>query len=141
MKTKANTTIRGILTAAALLLGAFLWTSAAEPKPAKEEQGKLYHVGLVWLKEPGNTEQRKKIIEAAHSFAKEIPEVESLSVGQTLPQTSSYVDASFDVCFVMRLSDKEAMDRYGANPVHQQAARDLFLPLSKKILFYDFIAE
>ena len=86
-------------------------------------------------------ETRKKIIEAAHSFVKEIPEVESLSVGQTLPQTSSYVDASFDVCFVMRLSDKAAMDRYGANPVHQQAAREFFLPLSKRILFYDFIAE
>ena len=139
MKANAKTATRVILVAATILFGAFLWTSAAEPKPAKE--GKLYHVGLVWLKDPGNAEQRKKIIEAAHSFATEIPEVESLSVGQTLPQTSSYVDASFDVCFVMRLQDKAAMDRYGANPVHQQAAREIFLPLSKRILFYDFIAE
>jgi hypothetical protein len=139
MKANASTTSRVILAAATILLGAFLWISAAEPKPAKE--GKLYHVGLVWLKEPGNAEQRKKIIEAAHTFAKEIPEVEFLSVGQTLPQTSSYVDASFDVCFVMRLQDKPAMDRYGANPVHQQAAREIFLPLSSKILFYDFISE
>jgi hypothetical protein len=139
MKANATTTTRMIFGAATILLGAFIWTSSAEPKPAKE--GKLYHVGLVWLKEPGNAEQRKKIIEAAHAFAKEIPEVESLSVGQTLPQTSSYVDASFDVCLVMRFQDKSAMDRYGANPVHQQAAREVFLPLSNKILFYDFIAE
>jgi hypothetical protein len=139
MKTNAKAATRVILGMATILLGTFIWTSAAGPKPAKE--GKLYHVGLVWLKEPGNAEQRKKIIEAAHSFAKEIPEVESLSVGQTLPETSSYVDASFDVCFVMRLSDKAAMDRYGAHPVHQKAARELFLPLSSKILFYDFIAE
>ncbi len=139
MKAHANTTRRVVLTACTILLGAFLWTSAAEPKPA--QAGKLYHVGLVWLKEPGNAEQRKKIIEAAHAFAKEIPEVESLSVGQTLPSTSSYVDASFDVCFVLRLHDKAAMDRYGANPVHQKAAQELFLPLSEKILFYDFIAE
>jgi hypothetical protein len=139
MKASAKTTTRVILTAATILLGTFIWTSAAEPKPDKE--GKLYHVGLVWLKDPGNAEQRKKIIEAAHSFAKEIPEVESLSVGQTLPQTSSYADGSFDVCFVMRLQDKAAMDRYGANPVHQQAAREIFLPLSTRILFYDFIAE
>jgi len=140
MKANANSITRAILATATILLGAFIWTSAAEPpKPAKE--GKLYHVGLVWLKEPGNAEQRQKIIAAAHSFAKEIPEVESLSVGQTLPQTSSYADASFDVCFIMRLQDKAAMDRYGANSAHQQAAREIFLPLSSKILFYDFISE
>ena len=139
MKANAKTATWVILTAATILLGTLLWTSADEIKPANES--KLYHVGLVWLKEPGNAEQRKKIIEAAHSFAKEIPEVESVSVGQALPQTSPYVDASFDVCFVMRLQDKPAMDRYGANPVHQQAAREIFLPLSSKILFYDYIAE
>ena len=139
MKANTKTTTGVILTATTILLGAFFWTDAAEPKPV--QQGKLHHVGLVWLKEPGNAGQRKKIIEAAHAFAKEIPEVESLSVGQTLPQTSSYVDASFDVCLVMRFQDKAAMDRYGANPVHQQAAREIFLPLSSKILFYDFIAE
>lgn len=139
MKTSAYTTPRLILTAATILLGAFIWASADQAKPASE--GKLYHVGLVWLKESGNAEQRKKIIEAAHAFAEEIPEVEFLSVGQTLPQTSPYIDASFDVCFVMRLQDKAAMDRYGAHPVHQKAAQEVFLPLSKKIIFYDFIAE
>ena len=139
MKANAQTAVRRYLAAATILLGAFIWTSAAEPKPGKE--GRLYHVGLVWLKDPGNAEQRMKIIEAAHSFAKEIPEVESVSVGQTLPLTSSYADASFDVCLVMRLQDKVAMDRYGAHPVHRRAAREIFLPLSKKILFYDFISE
>jgi hypothetical protein len=139
MRTSAKNITRVSLTAALLLLGAFIWASAAQPKPAKD--GKLYHVGLVWLKDPGNAEQRKKIIEAAHAFAKQIPEVESLSVGQTLPQTSSYTDASFDVCFVMQLKDKAAMDRYGAHPVHQKAAQEVFLPFSKKITFYDFISE
>lgn len=128
-----------ILTTAGLLLGALLWASADPPPSAKES--KLHHIGLVWLKEPGNAEHRRKIIEAAHAFAREIPEVESLSVGQTLPSTSSYVDASFDICFVMKLKDKAAMDRYGAHPVHQKAAQEVFLPLSKKIMFYDFIAE
>jgi hypothetical protein len=103
--------------------------------------GKLYHVGLVWLKEPGDAEQREKLIAAAHSFAREIPEVQFLSVGQTPPKTSSWADASFDICFVMRLEDKAAMDHYAKNPVHQKAAQELFLPLSQKILFYDFPSE
>ncbi len=130
---------RLVLTAIALALAAFLSGCATAPKPAKA--GKLYHVGLVWLKEPGNAEHRQKIIEAAHSFAREIPEVQFLSVGQTLPKVSSWHDDSFDVCFVMRLEDKAAMDRYAKNPVHQKAAQEVFLPLSQKILFYDFTSE
>ena len=122
-----------------LAIAIFLSGCATAPKQAKA--GKLYHVGLVWLKEPGNAKHREKIIAAAHSFAREIPEVQFLSVGQTLPKTSSWADASFDICFVMRLEDKAAMDRYAKNPVHQKAAQEVFLPLSQKIMFYDFTSE
>jgi stress responsive alpha/beta barrel protein len=58
-----------------------------------------------------------------------------------LPKTSSWADASFDLCFVMRLENKAALDRYAKNPVHLKAARDVFFPLSQKILFYDFTSE
>src|SRR2546426_5687499 len=100
---------RPVFMAIALAIAAFLSGCATAPKAAKA--GKLYHVGLVWLKEPGNAEHRQKIIAAAPSFAREIPEVQFLSVGQTLPKTSSWADASFDICFVMRLEDKPAMDQ------------------------------
>jgi hypothetical protein len=130
---------RLVLIATALALASVLNGCASAPKPAKA--GKLYHVGLVWLKEPGNAEHREMIIAAAHSFAREIPEVQFLSVGQTLPKTSSWADASFDICFVMRLEDKAAMDRYGKHPVHEKAAKEIFLPLSQRILFYDYTSE
>ena len=130
---------RLVLMAAALAIAVFLSGCATAPKPAKA--AKLYHVGLVGLKEPGNAEHRQKIIAVAHSFAREIPEVQFLSVGQTLPKVSSWHDASFDICFVMRLEDKAAMDRYAKHPVHEKAAREVFLPLSQKILFYDFTSE
>ncbi len=123
----------------ALIVALFFIGCATAPKQATA--GKFYHVGLVWLKEPGNAEHRQKIVEAAHSFAREIPEVQFLSVGQTLPKTSQLVDASFDICLVMRLGDKAALDRYGKHPVHQKAAQEVFLPLSQKILFYDFTSE
>ena len=96
---------------------------------------------MVWLKDPGNAEHRQKIIAAAHSFAREIPEVKFLSVGQSLPKGSEFADASFDICFVMRLEDKAALDRYSKSPIHAKAAQEVFLPLSSKFLFYDFISE
>src|SRR5205809_2559066 len=139
LRVSESISTRLVYIAAALAIAVFLSGCATAPKPTKA--GKLYHVGLVWLKEPGNAEHREKIIAAAHSFAREIPEVQFLSVGRTLPKTSSWADASFDICFVMRLEDKAAMDRYAKNPVHQKAAQEVFLPLSQKILFYDFTSE
>ena len=129
-----------ITSVAVALLAAFFFTGCATTT-RHAEAGKLYHVGLVWLKEPGNAEHRKRIIEAAHTFAREIPEVQFLSVGQTLPSASPFIDASFDVCFVMRLEDKAALDRYSQHPTHEKAAKEVFLPLSQKFLFYDFISE
>ena len=41
----------------------------------------------------------------------------------------------------MQFADKAAMERYNKHPVHQKAAQEAFLPLSKKIVFYDFISE
>ena len=128
-----------MVTTIILGLTVFLPACATAPKSAKS--GKIYHIGLVWLKESGNAEQRQKIIAAAHAFAREIPELEFLSAGQPLPSHSQYVDDSFDVCLVMQFADKAAMERYNNHPVHQQAAHETFLPLSRKILFYDFVSE
>ena len=131
--------IRVATIAVALVAAVFFTGCATASKQATA--GKFYHVGLVWLKEPGNAEHRQKIIAAAHSFAREIPEVEFLSVGRTLPKMSQLTDASFDICFVMRLEDKAALDSYGKHPVHQKAAQEVFLPFSQKTLFYDFTSE
>ena len=72
---------------------------------------------------------------------REIPDVRALAVGQAQPSTSKLVDSTFDVCFTMQFDDQAALDRYRENPVHQKAAEEAFLPLSQKILFYDFITE
>lgn len=138
MKKQHTLSRLGILT---LTLAALWFSSGCATAPKPVAAGKIFHVGLVWLKEPGNATQRQQIIAAAHAFAREIPEVQFLSVGQSPPSPSPYVDDSFDVCVVMQFADKAAMERYNQHPVHQKAAHEAFLPLSKKILFYDFISE
>ena len=50
------------------------------------------------------------------------------------------IDASFDICFVMRLETRRHWIAMEA-PVHQKAAQEVFLPLSQKILFYDFTSN
>jgi hypothetical protein len=124
-----------------LALSLALFVSGCATTPNSVETGKINHIGFVWLKEPGNAEHRQQIIAAAHSFAREIPEVKFLSVGSTLPKASPYVDASFDICLAMQFDDRAAMERYNQHPVHQKAAQEVFFPLAQKFLFYDFVSE
>ena len=128
-----------VLTAIAITLTTLILGCATAPKTG--QTGKLNHVGLVWLKEPGNVAQRQQLIDAAHRFAREIPEVRLLSVGEAAPKGGPLHDSTFDVCLTMQFDDQAALDRYAKNPVHQKEAQEAFLPLAQKILFYDFISK
>jgi hypothetical protein len=111
----------------------------SDPGPAPK--GKIHHTGYIWLKEPGNKEHQQRIIDAAHRFAAQIPEVKGLSVGKSVPKGSPLMDTTFDISLTMHFDDQAAMERYNKHPVHEKAAKEDFLPLSAKILFYDFVSE
>ena len=111
------------------------------PEAARSFLPEQPNSGIVWLAEPGNEADRQRLIDAAHTLQQEIPEVRRLSVGVALPHESPLVDSSFDLCFVMEFDDRAAMDRYAEHPAHTKAAQEAFLPLARKLLFYDFVGE
>jgi hypothetical protein len=129
---------------AALALGGCAAPGSTLTKTAESRvvaSGRFCHIGLVWLKEQGDIAQQRRIIDAAHAFGAEIPEVRRISAGRAPRAQSTYVDDSFDICLVMEFDNRAALERYSRHPVHAKAAQEAFLPLSKKILFYDFITE
>lgn len=134
-----NSTTAGLALLTFLLAPLVSCASLAPEKLGKT--GKVNHIGLIWLKRPGNAADRQALIDAAHRFAREIPEVQALTVGTSLPAGSPLVDGSFDVCLTMQFDDVAAMERYNQHPVHAQAAQEVFLPLASKLLFYDFVSE
>jgi hypothetical protein len=97
----------------------------------------LHHVVLCWLKEPGNVEQRKQIVEVSKSF-REIPGVLDVRVGQVVASDRGIVDDSYDVAILVVVPDRKRLDEYLAHPVHQKAKNDILVPLVDKILVYDF---
>lgn len=104
-------------------------------------KGSIHQVGLVWLKDAGSAADAEKIIAAVHSFARDIPEVQSAAVGRPHAPGGSFSDSSYDVCFTLVFQDEAARLRYNTHPVHEKAAREVFLPLSRKFLFYRFAGE
>ena len=101
----------------------------------------ITHVVLCWLKEPGNEQARRRIIEASHTFAT-IPGVRSVSAGTPLPETAArpIVDASCVVMGVMTFDSVEALQAYDSHPVHRNAVEQLLRPLADRIRVYDSIS-
>jgi len=123
------------------LLTALLGSACFHLKSGDPPQNKIHQVGVVWLKQEGDTDARQKVINAVHEFGRLIPEVESAFVGASDGPSNGYTDASYDVCFTLTFADEAARQRYNKHPVHLKAANEIFLPLSKKLVFYRFTSR
>ena len=97
----------------------------------------VHHVVLCWLKEPGNAAQREKIITASRSF-REIPGLVEIHAGQPVPSERASVDDTFDIAITMLFASREDMDAYLAHPMHREALKNILLPLTEKVIIYDF---
>ena len=97
----------------------------------------LTHIVLCWLKDPGNLEHRKKIIEITDSF-NEIPSVINARAGNPIMSERSIVDDSFDVGIIIEVEDEEGLQEYLDHPIHQKAKKEILLPTVERILVYDF---
>jgi hypothetical protein len=109
-------------------------TSIAPPAPA----GTVDHIVLVWLKRPGNDQDRKALREAADRL-RSIPGIVFLDHGTPLASDGPVVDDSFDVGFVMRFKSKEALNTYEPHPDHMREVKNVIKPLSRKVVVYDII--
>jgi len=116
--------------------GCFSFKPDSRLREETESTKRIHHFVLCWLKEPGNLEHRKQIIEASKAF-RGIPGVLEIRVGVAVPSDRSIVDDSFDVGILVVVRDKESLSSYLEHPLHQKAKKDTLLPLVDKILVYD----
>jgi Stress responsive A/B Barrel Domain len=95
--------------------------------PAYAAADAIEHIVIVWLREPGNTEQRARIISESQ-ILRQIPGVTGLRAGGMLPSQRSSVDSSFDVALIVSLRDAAAMADYLAHPIHVNLLEDRLAP-------------
>jgi hypothetical protein len=126
----------------AMLVAAMLLPACTTaPKPETIGKVKLLNITLIWLREPGSDADRQRVIGVVHHFAREIPEVQRLSVGPPFPYGGPGLDSSFDICLVLQFEDEDALDRYAKHPAFQAAQRDILLPLTKQVKVYNVVSE
>jgi Stress responsive A/B Barrel Domain len=118
---------------AALLAAALLASCATIAPPAKP--GSVDHVVLVWLKRPGNAQDKQALVELGGEL-RAIPGIRFLDSGTALPSERPTVDDSFDIGYVMRFDSPAALEAYAVHPLHVKAKEEL-VRLSNRILVYD----
>ena len=114
--------------------------AACRSAPPARPAAPIQHVVLVWLKEPGDAEARRALIEAGRGLAS-IPEVLDVRVGEPLASERDVVDDSFDVGMVMSFATPAGLDAYDAHPDHVRAVREVLEPLAARVVVYDILAR
>ena len=121
-----------------LLSGCFSASvQVGEVEKKAENESRLNHIVLCWLKEPGNPQNISKIIRMTQSFEK-IPGVLEARAGVVVPSDRKVVDDSFDIGILIVVRDQDALQEYLDHPIHQKAKEETLLPLVERVLVYDF---
>lgn len=108
-------------------------TSAIAPPASK---GSVDHVVLIWLKRPGNAQDKQALAAAAEEL-RAIPGIKSLNHGPALPSDRPVVDDSFDTGLVIHFDSAAALNAYETHPLHVKKVTEVLKPLSRKIVVYD----
>ena len=124
--------------AASLVLLLSLASCAALPE--RPSRG-IDHVVIVWLKRPGNADDKAKLVATSKELRRALPVMREMSYGRPLPSERPAVDDTFDLAFVMRFANRKDLAAYENSAIHRHAANEILRPLSRKIAIYDVESE
>src|SRR6185295_3994782 len=132
-----KSTRRKFITTTAALAAGTVTASAISLKEQKEEWPIVHHV-FFWLKNPGSTEDRDKLVAGVKTLAK-IETVRKLRVGIVAStEKRDVVDNSWAVSELMFFSDLAGQAAYQSNPIHQDFIKN-YSHLWEKVVVYDAI--
>lgn len=105
-----------------------------------DENKKISHVVMVWLKEPGNEQQRLAFIKASEQLGS-LPGIVNRHVGVVRSSDRSIVDDTFDVAVTVTMESEAALTAYLNNPKHKEILHKKIKPLTNRVVVYDFISQ
>lgn len=102
-----------------------------------QEDTRVSHVVVVWLKEPGNTQMREQFINASRAL-ETLPGVLSRHVSAVIPSDRPKVDDTFDVAVTVTFKNAAALKNYMQNQKHKDMLNKQLKPLVNRIVVYNF---
>lgn len=106
-----------------------------------DARGQIEHAVYVWLKRPGNAQDRAALVTATEELRKSTGLIRSFHHGRPLPSDRPVVDDTFDLAIIMRFDSRRALAAFEKHPDHQRAKREVLQPLARKVVIYDTALE
>ena len=95
------------------------------------------HVVIFWT-DPVKSQAVDELLAGARKFLAAIPGIVSFHVGRMAPSHRAVVDQSYQVALNVQFTDKKAQDDYQIHPLHLEFVEQVFRPLCRKVVVYDF---
>lgn len=117
-------------------------SQAEESASVDNEQRKIHHVVIVWLKQHGDAAARRKYIEGTQHLAK-LPGVLTYHIGTPADvkrnKPSHSLDDSYDIAIASTFENRQALENYLNHPDHDRVIQEVLKPLVAKYKAYDFV--
>lgn len=99
-------------------------------------QGALVHHVFFWLKEPGNEEHKKQLVEALHKLIK-VKTIKLSHIGfPASTEDRDVVDHSYSVSYMVMFDNQADQDSYQVDPIHLKFVEEN-QHLWSKVIVYD----
>jgi hypothetical protein len=95
------------------------------------------HQVYFWLKEPGDAEARRHLIEGLKTLTR-IRTVRKYHIGVPAGTQRTVVDGSYDVSWLVIFDDKASQDAYQEDPIHVRFVEE-YGHLWQRVLVYDSV--
>lgn len=133
-----ETTRRKFIATAATVAAGTAAASAMPTTTMEKNKYPIVHHVFFWLKNPGSTADRDRIIEGLKTLRK-IDTIKELRIGRVAStEKRDVVDNSWAVSELMFFEDLAGQATYQSHPIHQQFIKDCS-HLWDKVIVYDAI--
>ena len=109
-------------------------TVESKPKGMKKV---FVHQVYFWLKIPGSTADRDKLVEGLKTLTK-IKHIKSWNIGIPAGTSRDVIDGSFSISWLNTLKDRTAQDAYQIDPIHLAFVEN-YKHLWNKVVVYDSV--
>ena len=102
-----------------------------------EEDKRVSHVVVVWLKEPGNAQMREKFINISRSL-ESLPGVLSRHVSAVISSDKPNINDTFDIAVTVTFKNAQALKKYMRSQQHKDMLHKRLKPLVNRVEVYNF---
>ena len=102
-----------------------------------QKKGMFIHHVYFWLKNPGNKEDKAKLVEGLKKLSK-VKTIKNFYIGQPAATRREVIDSSYDVSWLLFFDNAADQDSYQTDPVHLKFVEECS-SLWQKVMVYDTI--